>query len=749
MPNWLSSGFQSKRLSYYWKRYEGSKNRVVVTILRSYISSILLTSVLQFFCVIGELTSPFLLQRIIDFIKDIHNESLNDQIIHGVILIGTLSLVRLITALTSQRVDFQQRTIGIQSMMGLGAIIYKKTLKLSNKSCKSYNQGKVMNLIHMDTMRVANIVNQLSNGISLVFTIALSLYLLYYFLGVIALVGILVCAITILINYFMAKFNRKYQKKIMELKDERIKKTNEALQSVKILKMYGWCDLFKEFINKVRIKEISTMQTKSCISGLFISSLYFFPKLMGIVTFFMYAAFNGVPSMGIVFATINVFDIMSTPLRTFPWYISAIIDAFVSGKRIQNFLETEEIPKTYNLKEENLETETALEINGCDFTWDDFIKDEERNLEEEKINSSVIEQNSKSDLSSPLLENDRSKSQDKSDNEEIMSRPSMSEDMGDNLRLMSKVKRGMSDSFSTSENNKEESKEEGTETCMLPLRDINLKVKKGEFVFIVGEIGSGKSSLLQAIIGDLKMRPSNENSDTDTDLIKKSGKFAYVEQHPWIQNGTIMNNVLYMKEYDEKIYKEALKICELEEDIAILPAGDMTEIGERGINLSGGQKARVSLARAVYSDRDIYLLDDPLSALDSNVKGKIFHNCIIGKLANKTRILASHCIEFLDKADRIIVLDKGEIIFNGIYSDFMKNERFVALVNKIHLTGKKPTIKKEEKKSKSHDDKEVKKGSGEIISKEDQEQDAVSFDVYKRYVKALGGVVFKIGRAHV
>eukprot|EP00826_Nyctotherus_ovalis_P028624 TRINITY_DN22599_c0_g1_i2.p1 TRINITY_DN22599_c0_g1~~TRINITY_DN22599_c0_g1_i2.p1 ORF type:complete len:116 (+),score=18.27 TRINITY_DN22599_c0_g1_i2:295-642(+) len=111
-----------------------------------------------------------------------------------------------------------------------------------------------------------------------------------------------------------------------------------------------------------------------------------------------------------------------------------------------------------------------------------------------------------------------------------------------------------------------------------------------------------------------------------------------------------------------------------------LVARDMTEIGERGANLSGGQKARVSLARAVYSGSEIYLLDDPLSALDSNVKRKIFHNCIAGKLRGKTILLASHSIEYLDKADRILVLDEGEIVFDGSYPEFLREEKYISLV---------------------------------------------------------------------
>ena len=237
------------------------------------------------------------------------------------------------------------------------------------------------------------------------------------------------------------------------------------------------------------------------------------------------------------------------------------------------------------------------------------------------------------------------------------------------------------------------------------------------------------------------------NLELQSMLISKSGKLAYVEQCPWIQNTTIRNNVIFMSEFDQQKYDDTMRLCELEEDITVLPGGDLTEIGERGINLSGGQKARVSLARAIYADRDIYLLDDPLSALDSNVKSKIFYNCIIGRLGGKTRILASHCIEFLDKADRIIVLDKGKIVFDGAYETFIKNEQFKELMQKIQVSGQKAA--NEPNKASPGTEERPRESSilsktsdGRIIAEEDQEQGRVSYSVYKRYLNSLGGIKF-------
>lgn len=168
-----------------------------------------------------------------------------------------------------------------------------------------------MNLIQLDCMRVTGVVNQISNAIDLFGTIGLSMYLLVYFLGKAAFVGVGIGICCMVLNYFVAKVNRTYQKKIMALKDERMKKTSEVIQAIKILKMYGWSNLFKGFIDEARSREVTTMQTKVLFTGLFICFLYLFPKLVSIGTFFIYAAIYQKITMGIVFATINIFNILA------------------------------------------------------------------------------------------------------------------------------------------------------------------------------------------------------------------------------------------------------------------------------------------------------------------------------------------------------------------------------------------------------------------------------------------------------
>lgn len=158
------------------------------------------------------------------------------------------------------------------------------------------------------------------------------------------------------------------------------------------------------------------------------------------------------------------------------------------------------------------------------------------------------------------------------------------------------------------------------------LCNINLTVLSGSFVAIIGQVGSGKSSLLQTILQELPLISGS---------IENRGRINYISQQPWIFASSVKQNILFGQTMDESRYNEVIKVCEMESDIDSFPQGDCTIVGERGINLSGGQRARINLARAIYKDADIYLLDDPLSAVDSHVSKRLVNNCICNYLKVK------------------------------------------------------------------------------------------------------------------
>ena len=211
------------------------------------------------------------------------------------------------------------------------------------------------------------------------------------------------------------------------------------------------------------------------------------------------------------------------------------------------------------------------------------------------------------------------------------------------------------------------SKNKNDDNYKVALSQINFVSRKGNLDCIVGKVGSGKSSLIQAFLGDLY------KLDGD---VRLHGKVAYVSQVPWIVNGTVKENILFGHKYDAEFYHHVLKACALTVDLSILPKGDKTEVGEKGISLSGGQKARLSLARAVYARADVYLLDDPLSAVDEHVGRHLIDHVIgpLGLLKSKCKILATNSIGVLSIANNIHMVSNGKIVEHGTYDEIMKQE---------------------------------------------------------------------------
>uniref|UniRef100_A0A8C0F438 Uncharacterized protein n=1 Tax=Bubo bubo TaxID=30461 RepID=A0A8C0F438_BUBBB len=287
------------------------------------------------------------------------------------------------------------------------------------------------------------------------------------------------------------------------------------------------------------------------------------------------------------------------------------------------------------------------------------------------------------------------------------------------------------------------------------LCSVTLDIAPGSLVAVVGAVGSGKSSLVSAMLGEMENIKGHINIQ---------GSLAYVPQQAWIQNATLKDNILFGSELDEARYQQVIKACALLPDLELLPAGDQTEIGEKGINLSGGQKQRVSLARAVYSNADIYVLDDPLSAVDAHVGKYLFKHVLgpKGLLQKKTRILVTHSISFLPQVDNIVVLVAGAVSEHGSYSTLLANRgAFAQFLNlygsqeedasEKNTTGTGNTTglrqleglcvlsKRSTNSWKKAQEEPPKKLKGQqLIEKEAVETGKVKFSMYLRYLHAVG-----------
>ena len=269
------------------------------------------------------------------------------------------------------------------------------------------------------------------------------------------------------------------------------------------------------------------------------------------------------------------------------------------------------------------------------------------------------------------------------------------------------------------------------------LQDIQFSARSQSLTVITGQVGSGKSTLLSAIAGEI------------TDISGKitfQGSFAYLPQTAWVFSGTIRENILFGQPHDEQKYTRVIEACALTEDIQRFPDYDQTVVGERGEVLSGGQKARVSLARAVYADADLYLLDDPLSAVDVNVGLRIFETCINQLLGYKTRVLTSHQEQHMKEADQVIVLHKGRVLEKGSFTELQEKGILKTAVDPLYRTAGKdgePTksvAREIEQKNEDDNGSETmvppNEARGLEISQEDRSIGVVSSKLYWNYFRS-------------
>lgn len=263
------------------------------------------------------------------------------------------------------------------------------------------------------------------------------------------------------------------------------------------------------------------------------------------------------------------------------------------------------------------------------------------------------------------------------------------------------------------------------------LHNVNLHVSNTQLLAIIGPVGSGKSSIMNLLLKELPVKSG------ELDI---NGRLSYASQEPWLFSGSVRQNILFGELYDDDRYQKVIDVCALRSDFALFPHGDKTLVGEKGKSLSGGQKARINLARCVYKNADIYLLDDPLSAVDANVGKHLYEKCVEEFLKEKICILVTHQLQYLKNADKIIIMNGGEIQLEGNYKELQGSGlNFAKLLEEFHTE----EIEEEKKKIKSRQNSEM-----ELEEIEDEDQEAekeqqgtgkINAGVYWKYLRAGGG----------
>uniref|UniRef100_A0A4X2M797 ATP binding cassette subfamily C member 3 n=1 Tax=Vombatus ursinus TaxID=29139 RepID=A0A4X2M797_VOMUR len=461
---------------------------------------------------------------------------------------------------------------GIRLRAGITGVIYRKALVITNSAKRSSTLGEIVNLMSVDAQRFTDLVNFLNMLWSAPMQIILAIYFLWQNLGPSVLAGVALMILLIPLNGAIAMKTRAFQVEQMGYKDSRIKLMSEILSGIKVLKLYAWELSFSQMIEKIRQGELQVLRKMAFLNAVSTFTWFSAPFLVSLITFAVYVSVDdkNILDAQKAFVSLSLFNILKFPLNALPQVISILTQTSVSLKRIQHFLNHEE------LDPQRLEMRIGFfSAHASQLTLDSWFS-------------------------------------------------------------------------------------------LLPT-SLNLQVPKGSLVAIVGPVGCGKTSLISALLGEMEKLEGK---------VAVKGSVAYVPQQAWIQNATLQDNVLFGQPMDQKRYQGILEACALLTDLDVLPGGDQTEIGEKGINLSGGQRQRVSLARAVYSDADIFLLDDPLSAVDSHVAKHIFDHVIGpgGVLGGKTRILVTHGVSFLSQADLIIVLGDGRVSEAGSFSALLQQE---------------------------------------------------------------------------
>ncbi|KAJ4975723.1 hypothetical protein NE237_000829 [Protea cynaroides] len=553
----------------------GSAGRDQITTLKLMKSIFLLTwgqitftGVLALLYTLASYVGPYLIDSFVQYLSSPHQNKSK-----GYVLVSTFFLAKFVECLSQKHWTFRLQQVGIRARAGLVAMIYEKGLKLSNESRQGHTSGEIINFMSVDAERVGNFSWYMHDLWLVPVQVALALVILYKSLGLASVAAFVATVIVMLANIPLGKLQEKFQGKLMDSKDQRMKATTEILRNMRILKLQGWEMKFLAKIVELRKVETGWLKKYVYTSAMTTYVFWGSPTFVSVVTFGS-CIFLGVPlESGKILAALATFKILQEPIYNLPDTISMVVQIKVSLDRIASFLRLDDLQPDVVQKLPVGSSKIAIEIFNGNFSWD-------------------------------------------------------------------------------------------PRSSILILKDLNFKVYHGMRVAVCGPVGSGKSSLLSCLLGEMYK---------ESGIVNLSGTKAYVAQSPWIQSGKIVENILFGKEMDTMKYERVLEACSLKRDLEILPLGDQTVIGERGINLSGGQKQRVQIARALYQDAEIYLFDDPFSAVDAHTGTHLFKECLLGHLSSKTVIYVTHQVEFLPSADLILVMRDGRITQAGKYEEILSS----------------------------------------------------------------------------
>lgn len=525
-----------------------------------------------------------------ELIRFVENRGMEGSIGRGIgFSIGTAILSFLAGVLQNHGMH-QGMMTGARCKALLTRAIVDKALRLSLKSQRIYPSGNIVSMIGADLSRIDKAFGFFPVAASFLVPLVISIVVLLVNIGVASLVSIALLFIFLFVLVFATSKMITLRRSVNKYTDKRLKLIQEVINNLKMIKLYSWEIPYYEQIALVRKSEMFiTLKVQTLLNTIMALSMSFGTVISTVAFLVLYGIKKNNRSAANIFSSLSLFNMLSQIVYMLPQAMNACGDAYVGLKRVDKFMQCEEIESN------TVENETSSESSS------------------EKRNKGY----------SLIIEN------------AIFSY-------------------GTNDGCEKNENNKDKATPQ-QESKNKDLRISHLKIYEGSFIAVVGLTGSGKTSLLNAISGFMPYVSG---------MRQVQGSISYCCE-PWIQNATVRENILFGREFDRDKYNDVITCCSLWKDLEEMEYSDFTEVGERGITLSGGQKARVSLARALYTDRDIFLLDDVLSAVDAKVGNDIMKNCFLDYLKDKTRIMATNHTNMLKYVDTVIFMNSDGTTDSG------------------------------------------------------------------------------------
>jgi ABC-type multidrug transport system fused ATPase/permease subunit len=729
------------------RREQGKKSPLVGALYDTFKVEFIVGGICQLFASVIQAVAPYVLRYLINFALRAwisqHTGSPAPNIGEGIGLVIGITAMQFFQSLATNHFIYRGMMVGGEARAVLIAVIFDKAMKLSGRAKaggkavleapppevkpgseaekkwyknllkkkqkdlnrpdqtgvsgdgQGWGNGRIINLMSTDTYRVDQASGFFHmiwcSPIAILVTVALLIVNLTY--SALSGLGLLMITMPLLGRAVRSLFRRRMA--INKITDQRVSLTQEILQAVRFVKYFGWETSFLERVDAIRRREIRGVQILLAIRNGILAVGMSMPVFASMLSFITYSLTDHGLNPAPIFSSLALFNSLRLPLNFLPLVIGQVIDANASLKRIQEFLLAEEATED---TEWNYDAKEAVVLKNAEFTWERHPTTED------------------GDAKGPPGGPPGKKAKDK--------------------KKKDKRGKGQPANDASVQNSTEVSGKTSEEEHPFELKDLNLSIGRKELVAVIGGVGSGKSSLLGALAGDMRK--------THGEVMIGASR-AFCPQYAWIQNATVRENIIFGKEFNQKWYDQVVDACALRPDLEMLPNGDATEIGERGITVSGGQKQRMNIARAIYFNADIVLMDDPLSAVDAHVGRHIMDNAICGLLKDKCRILATHQLHVLSRCDRIIWVDGGRVQAVDTFDNLMSNnEGFQKLMTMTAAEEKKEDEAEVVEDEVEGEKKTAKKKKGKkavaLMQEEDRAVKSVSWGVWIAYIKAGGGL---------